>query len=86
MADLTITGIPEGVVREMRVRAARAGESLQDYARTVLTRDVAEPTLADAVAGARRTALADIPVSDVLATVDEGRTEAEQRSARRCGP
>ncbi|WP_231494081.1 antitoxin [Nocardiopsis sp. CNT312] len=57
----------------MEIRAAASGQSLQAYARTVLARDVAEPTLADAAAAARRTARSDVTASDVLAAVDDGR-------------
>ncbi|CAL9503063.1 hypothetical protein SUDANB121_03494 [Nocardiopsis dassonvillei] len=73
MTALTIRDMPEDVVREMKIRAAKAGQSLQAYARTVLTREVSKPTLADAVEAARRTAQADVTVSDVLDSIDEGR-------------
>ncbi|MEU0488634.1 antitoxin [Nocardiopsis sp. NPDC006139] len=73
MTALTIRDMPEDVVREMKVRAARAGQSLQAYARAVLTREVSKPALADAVEAARRTAQADVTVSDVLDAIDRER-------------
>lgn len=73
MTALTIRDMPEEVIREMKIRAAKAGQSLQAYARTVLTREVSKPTLADAVQDARRTAQSDVTVTDILAAIDEGR-------------
>ncbi|MFE4638319.1 hypothetical protein ACFRJ1_33800 [Streptomyces sp. NPDC056773] len=50
MADLSVRGVPEEVLAELKTRAARNGQSLQAYARTLLE-DVARMTSAqDALA------------------------------------
>ncbi|WP_442813393.1 FitA-like ribbon-helix-helix domain-containing protein [Streptomyces sp. NBC_01244] len=43
MADLSVRGVSEEVLAELKARAARNGQSLHDYARTVLE-DVARMT------------------------------------------
>ncbi|MFL1378411.1 MULTISPECIES: FitA-like ribbon-helix-helix domain-containing protein [unclassified Nocardiopsis] len=73
MTALTIRDLPDEDVKELKVRAAKAGQSLQAYVRTIIAREVSKPTLADAVEAARRTAQSDVTVSDVLSAIDEGR-------------
>ena len=55
-------------------RLAQAGESLQAYLRSLIEREAARPTVAEAVEQARRQATADISTTDILAALDEGRT------------
>ncbi len=73
MTALTIRDMPEETVRELKTRAARDGKSLQAYVRSILTREAAKPTLAEAVERARWTADADLSVKDVLDVIDEAR-------------
>jgi plasmid stability protein len=73
MTALTIRDVSDDAVRTMKVRAAEAGQSLQAYLRSLIEREAAKPTLADAVERARRDAVADITTADILAAVDEGR-------------
>lgn len=73
MSTLTIRDLPEDVIRELAARADRAGQPLEACARAVLIREISGPALADVVEAVRRTALADVAVSDVLSAVDAGR-------------
>lgn len=73
MTALTIRDVPEEAVRTMKVRAAQAGQSLQAYLRSLIEREAAKPTVAEAVERARSQASADVSTADILAAIDEGR-------------
>ena len=73
MTALTVRDVSEDAVRTMKIRAA-GGQSLQSYLRSLIEREAARPTLAEAVEQARRQATADISTTDILAAIDEGRT------------
>ena len=74
MTALTIRDVPEDAVRTMKIRAAQAGQSLQAYLRSLIEREAARPTVAEAVEQARRQVTADISSADILAAIDEGRS------------
>lgn len=74
MTALTIRDVPEDAVRTMKIRAAQAGQSLQAYLRSLIEREAAKPTVAEAVERARADATADVSTADILAAIDEGRT------------
>lgn len=74
MTALTIRDVPEDAVRTMKIRAAQAGQSLQAYLRSLIEREAAKPTVAEAVERARAEATADVSTADILAAIDEGRT------------
>ena len=67
-------GRARNAVRTMKIRAAQSGQSLQAYLRSLIEREAARPTVAEAVEQARRQATADISTTDILAAIDEGRT------------
>jgi plasmid stability protein len=73
MTALTIRDVSDDAVRTMKIRAAQAGQSLQAYLRGLIEREAARPTVADAVARARREATASISTADILSAIDEGR-------------
>ena len=73
MTALTIRDVSDDAVRTMKIRAARAGQSLQAYLRGLIEKEAAKPTIAEAVEQARREATADISTADILAAIDEGR-------------
>jgi len=73
MPELTIRDGPEDGVRTMKSRAAQAGQSLQAYLRSLIEREAARPTVAEAVEQARRQATAGISTADILTAIDEGR-------------
>ena len=60
MTALTIRDVSEDAVRTMKIRAAQADQSLQAYLRSLIEREAARPTVAEAVEQARRQATADI--------------------------
>ncbi len=74
MTALTIRDVPEDAVRTMKIRAAQAGQSLQAYLRSLIEREAAKPTVAEAVERARAEATADVSTADILAAIDEART------------
>ena len=73
MTALTIRDVSDDAVRTMKLRAARNGQSLQAYLRGLIEREATKPTVAEAVALARRTATADVSTADILTAIDEGR-------------
>src|ERR1700734_3103523 len=81
MTALTIRDVSEDAVRTMRIRAAQAGQSLQAYLRSLIEREAARPTVAEAVEQARRQASADISTDDILA----GSEYADRRCRRSPG-
>lgn len=50
---ITVRDVPAEVRDELAARAARAGQSLQEYLRGFLVAAVAKPTAADVIARAR---------------------------------
>ena len=50
---ITVRNVPTEVRDELAARAARAGQSLQEYLRSFLVDAVAKPTAADVIARAR---------------------------------
>ncbi|MBO0788797.1 MAG: antitoxin [Actinobacteria bacterium] len=73
MTALTIRDVSDEAVRTMKVRAAQAGQSLQAYLRSLIEKEAAKPTVAEAVERARRDAIAGISTADILESIDEGR-------------
>jgi len=53
MVAITIRGIPNEVRDELAARAARSGQSLQEYLRGLLVATADKPTARDVVARAR---------------------------------
>lgn len=53
MVAITIRGIPDAVRDELAGRAARSGQSLQEYLRGLLVATADKPTARDVVARAR---------------------------------
>lgn len=50
---VTVRDVPERVRDELAARAARAGQSLQEYVRGLLVDSASRPSAADAIARAR---------------------------------
>jgi plasmid stability protein len=50
---ITIRDVPDDVRDELAARAARAGQSLQEYLRGMLVESTARPQVADVIAQAR---------------------------------
>jgi plasmid stability protein len=73
MTALTIRDVSDDAVRTMKIRAARAGQSLQAYLRGLIEKEAAKPTIAETVGQARREATANVSTADILAAIDEGR-------------
>jgi plasmid stability protein len=53
MVAVTVRDIPDRVRDELAARAARAGQSLQEYLRALLVAAAAKPTADDVIARAR---------------------------------
>ena len=53
MVAVTIRDVPEGVRDELAARAARGGQSLQEYLRTLLVNVAEKPTVGEVLARAR---------------------------------
>ena len=73
MTALTIRDVSDDAVRTMKIRAAQAGQSLQAYLRSLIEKEAARPTVAEAVMRARGDATASISTADILSAIDEGR-------------
>jgi hypothetical protein len=51
--SITVRNVPDDVRNELAARAARAGQSLQEYLRGMLISQVTRPALGDVIARAR---------------------------------
>lgn len=50
---ITVRDVPDDVRDQLAARAARAGQSLQEYLRAMLVESVSKPAVADVIARAR---------------------------------
>jgi len=76
MAALQLRDVPDDVHRELKVRAARAGQSLSEYTLAIVQQHVATPTLREiAERISRRT-----PVEPEIAVGELIRAERNARS------
>lgn len=74
---LQIRNVPDETRRTLKARAAERGESLNTYLLGLIEPEVARPTVTDVLArAARRAERASAPV---VAVVQEGRDQREQR-------
>ncbi|MEU8137502.1 FitA-like ribbon-helix-helix domain-containing protein [Streptodolium elevatio] len=78
MATVYVRDVSEDALTVLKVRAARARQSLQSYVRDVIEREAAMPTLEEAAARAADVARLNAPSgpitgADILAAIDEGR-------------
>lgn len=53
MPAVTVRDLPDAVRDELAARAARSGQSLQEYLRVMLVASVAKPTVGDVLSRAR---------------------------------
>ena len=74
---ITVRDVPDEVRDELAARAARAGQSLQEYLRGFLVDAVAKPSAADVIARARAR------VSATCARVDAATILAARDAERR---
>ena len=75
-ASITIRDVPDDVRNELAGRAARSGQSLQEYLRTMLVAAAAQPPVGDVIARARTRVAATgtaITLEQVLAARDADR-------------
>lgn len=76
MVAITIRGVPDEVRDELAARAARSGQSLQEYLRSLLVTTAEKPTARDVVARARARVNATgirLDAAAVLAAKDDDR-------------
>jgi plasmid stability protein len=73
MATLYVRDLPEEVLTELKIRAARNHQSLQAYARSLLEQEAATPAVEDVVARIRARATARLSTDEVLQDIDRGR-------------
>ncbi|GAA1908707.1 hypothetical protein GCM10009716_18290 [Streptomyces sodiiphilus] len=71
----TIREVPDDVARRLKTRVAEAGQSLQADLLSLVTREAAEPTLAEIAARAERYAVREVSTEGILAVIDEGRAD-----------
>ena len=77
MSALQLRDVPDDVHRELKVRAARSGQSLSEYVLGVLTRHVSTPTFEEVAARVAGRA----PVEPERSVGDLVRDERDARSA-----
>lgn len=80
---LQIRNVPEEARRELKSRAAAAGESLNSYLLRLIEQEVARPTVAEVLErAALRAEKASVSALDVVLAAREGRTdELETRTS-----
>jgi len=77
MVMLQIRNVPDGVHRQLKARAALAGQSLSEYALTELRKTLDKPTRADVLARIAARPRLDIPAEKVVASIQTDRDERE---------
>lgn len=73
---ITVRDVPDAVRDELAARAARAGQSLQEYVRGMLVEATARPPVADVIARARARVQATggrVDAASILAARDADR-------------
>jgi plasmid stability protein len=79
MATIQIRNVPEDVARTFKVRAANAGQSLQEYLLSFLVDEAAKPPIEELLARLELTTSEleaiggahDLPLEDTLRGIDE---------------
>jgi plasmid stability protein len=74
MGTIQVRNLPEETIRMWKVRAARSGQSLQEYMRAYLTAEADKPTveeLVERLEKRHRTDLPDLPLEITLEGIDE---------------
>ena len=77
MAALQLRDVPDDLHRELKVRAARSGQSLSEYTLAVLQQHVATPTLPELMERISRRAAVEpeIPVGELIRAERDARSE-----------
>lgn len=73
---MTVRDVPDKVRDELAARAARAGQSLQEYVRAMLIDNASRPSVGDVVARARARVIATggrVDAQSILAARDADR-------------
>lgn len=76
MVAVTIRDVPDTVRNELAARAARSGQSLQEYLRDLLVTTADKPSVADVIARARarvNATGAQLSVEEILSAKDADR-------------
>jgi plasmid stability protein len=76
MVAITVRDVPDGVRDELAARAARAGQSLQEYLRSLLVATADKPTPDEVLARARARVVATgvlVGADDILTNRDADR-------------
>ncbi len=75
MGTIQIRNIPDDVIRTLKVRAAKSGQSLQEYMREHLIEDASKPTvreLMEEVRSRHDASAPDLDLETTLKAIDEG--------------
>lgn len=74
MATIQIRNLPDESVRTLKVRAAKSGQSLQEYMREFLIEETSKPTvneLMDEVMARHDVSKPDLPLDETLKGIEE---------------
>lgn len=74
MATIQIRNLPEESVRTLKIRAAKSGQSLQEYMRAFLIEETSKPSvkeLMDEVIARHDVNKPDLPLEETLKGIDE---------------
>ena len=73
MTAITIRDVPDETLKTLKVRAARAGKSLQAYALDLLARETSKPSLDEVATRLERETRTELGTTDVLEVIEDGR-------------
>lgn len=76
MPSVQVKHVPDDVHRELRARAASAGQSLQEYLLERMVELARQPTLRDVLRDLDRSTTADVTVAEAVAAI---RADRDQR-------
>lgn len=72
-STLTVRSVPDDTLKQLKIRAAKAGMSLQAYTLELLTREAAAATNADIAARMEATATTALAPDDIVSHIDDAR-------------
>lgn len=74
MGTIQVRNLPENSIRELKARAAKSGQSLQEYMREFLIEETSKPSVHDLmeeVIARHDASKPDLPLDETLKGIDE---------------
>ena len=83
MSNVQVKHLPDDMHEQLRERAAEAGATISDYVLDLIRRDLRRPSRRQWIAQVMNTPKLDLPRSEVVKALDEGRHERDDELSNR---